>query len=286
MRAAIAVLATLVVATAAAQSRGFYGPFTGYEAEALSDVWPEIREARDWQDIDWRSLGLNRAPGDAQAQRLMAANWDEVRRETRFENIDWDELVDDGVFRRGSADRTDRFERRFPGPFAGYGPFTRDESELMSRVWPEIREAAEYDDINWQAYGLVRAPGNSDARRIMAANWDELRRESRFESIEWDRIVDDRDLRTTQRYARGAADAVGASPFTREEEAALSRVWGQIREAGNFNDIDWRSLGFAGAPGDREARRIMAQHWGELREAGRFEDIDWASVTGRRARFR
>jgi hypothetical protein len=283
MRLAIAVLAALLITTGAvAQNRGFYGPFTGYEAEALSDVWPEIREARSWQDINWRALGLNRAPGDSEAQRLMASNWDEVRREPRFEDIDWDELVDDGVFRSSRTGQTDRFERQFPGPFSDVGPFTRDEAAVLSQVWPEIREAAEFDHIDWRAYGLARAPGNSDARRIMAANWDEVRQEARFENIDWDDVVDQRDLRSTQRYARGSAGGFSANPFTREEEATMSRVWGEIREAGNFNDIDWRAVGLSGPPGSREARRILAQHWGQIRAAARFEDVDWDAITGQR----
>jgi hypothetical protein len=58
----------------------------------------------------------------------------------------------------------------------------------------------------------------------------------------------------------------------------MSRVWGRIRTAADFDDIDWRSVGLSGAPGSREARRIMARNWGALREAERFEDIDWAAT--------
>ena len=64
----------------------------------------------------------------------------------------------------------------------------------------------------------------------------------------------------------------------------MSRAWGQIREAARYEDIDWRAIGFSGAPGDRDARRIMSRYWGQLREAGRFEDIDWQATTGYRAR--
>ena len=70
------------------------------------------------------------------------------------------------------------------------------------------------------------------------------------------------------------------SPFTREEAAAMSRAWGQIRSAARFEDINWRAAGLSGAPGDRDARRLMARHWGQLREAGRFEEIDWQATTG------
>jgi hypothetical protein len=43
-------------------------------------------------------------------------------------------------------------------------------------------------------------------------------------------------------------------------------------------------MGYSGPPGDRDARRLMSRHWGQLREAGRFEDIDWQATTGYRAR--
>ena len=201
MRLVIAILAALVTGTALAQSRGFTGPFTGYEAETMSDVWSEIRQAGNFEDINWRAHGLSRAPGTPEAQRLLSANWDELRREQRFEDIDWDEYYDT----RYSNDRSARSSRA-------------------------------------ERYGRVDSglPENE----------------------------------------RGYND----SPFTREEAAAMSRAWGQIREAARFEDIDWRAMGFSGAPGDRNARRLMSRHWGQLREAGSFESIDWQATTGYRAR--
>jgi hypothetical protein len=102
MRLAIAILGALLTATAAlAQSRdGFAGPFTGYEAGVLADVWPDIREAEDFGQINWIAHGLNRAPGSPEAQRFLAANWEELRREKRFADIDWDEYLDDKSSRR------------------------------------------------------------------------------------------------------------------------------------------------------------------------------------------
>jgi hypothetical protein len=248
MKLAIAVLATLLTAAAAAQYRGSStGPFTGYEADALSDVWPEIRAAARYEDINWRAHGLSAPPGNSEARRLMAANWNELRRAQRFEDIDWDEYYvarNDG--RRGRsgqygnrAGQTDRFERQFPGPFNDVGPFTRDEAAVLSQVWPQIREAARFEDINWRAHGLARAPGNQDARRLMAANWDEIRQESRFENVDWDRLVDDRDLRTSRQYAGGFGGGYSGNPFTPEEAAAMSQVWGQIRTAARYSDINW-----------------------------------------------
>lgn len=275
MKYAIAILATLVVATGAlAQNRGaYYGPFTDAEAQLLSAVWPEIREAADYEDINWSAHGLSRAPGNREVQRAMAANWDEVRRARRFEEVDWTEVT---------AGR-DAPSRPSASPFTTSGPFNRDESELLSELWPQIREAANFDDINWRAHGLSRAPGTADAQRLMAAHWSEVREAQRFEDIDWDRVVDERELQTSRQYA-GGFGTYSASPFTREEAAVMSEVWGQIREAASFDDINWRSVGLSGPPGDREARRLMSTYWGQLRQAARFEDINWPATTGTRSR--
>jgi hypothetical protein len=199
MKLTMAVLASLLLATGvAAQSRGaFYGPFTGYEAQTLSEVWPQIREAAAWEDIDWRALGLRRAPGSPEAQQVMAANWSELRREARFSDIEWGgQFSDRGVrtgryngvdnrgLRTGRYDSAGRFEQQFPGPYVA-GPFTQEEASIMSRVWGEIREAASFEDIDWRAYGLSGAPGSRDARRFMSRNWGSLREAAQFEDIDW-----------------------------------------------------------------------------------------------------
>jgi hypothetical protein len=193
MRLAIAILVALFATTAAqAQSRGFTGPFTGYEAEALSDVWSEIRQAANFNDINWRSHGLDRAPGTPEAQRLLSSNWDELRREQRFEDIDWDEFYDTRYSnsrnsRSSRAERYGRAESGFPDNDRGYNdsPFTREESAAMSRAWGQIREAARFEDIDWRAIGFSGAPGDRDARRIMSRNWGQLREAGRFEDIDW-----------------------------------------------------------------------------------------------------
>jgi hypothetical protein len=211
----------------------------------------------------------------------MSANWHELRSAQRFEQVDWEKYMAATRSTRYESS-SDRFEQQFPGPFTGYGPFTRDESQILAELWPQIREATRFDDINWRGHGLVRPPGDADARRIMAASWDEVRRAERFQDIDWDRIVDDGSLRTSRerQYAGGFGSNPSANPFTREEAATMSRVWGQIREAAEFDDIDWRSVGFSGPPGSRQARSIMAANWGQLREASRFEEIDWAALRG------
>jgi hypothetical protein len=188
MRLAIAILVTLAATTAAhAQSRdGFTGPLTGYEAELMSEVWSEIREAEDFENINWRAHGFNRAPASPEAQRFLAANWDELRREERFSNIDWDEYYDRPT-RSNRAQRYGQAQRGFPENETGYNdsPFTRDEAAALSRAWGQIREAASFEDINWRAAGLSGAPGDREARRIMSRNWGELREAGRFEDINW-----------------------------------------------------------------------------------------------------
>ena len=173
MKIVIAILATLLVTTGAfAQDRGaYYGPFTDAEAQLLSAVWPEIRQADDYEDINWSAHGLVRAPGSRDAQRAMAANWDDVRQARRFEEVDWTEVTGNRNARSSRYDE-DRYGRQ--GPFTTSGPFNRDESEVLSELWPQIREAANFDDINWRAHGLSRAPGTADAQRIMAAHWSDV----------------------------------------------------------------------------------------------------------------
>ena len=158
------------------------------------------------------------------------------------------------------------------------GPLTGYEAGLMSDVWSEIRQAERFEDIDWHAHDLNRAPASPEAQRFFAMHWDKLRREERFSDIEWDKYRDDRSGR------KNRDELHDGSPFTGEESAAMSRAWGRIRLTGRFDDIDWRAIGFRGAPGDREARRIMSQNWGRLRQAERFEDIDWQATTGYHAR--
>lgn len=167
----------------------------------------------------------------------------------------------------------------------GRGPFTSQEEDLLRSVWPEIREAADYEDIDWRSVGLARAPGSPEARREMAARWDSIRETNDFDRIDWRsgsgyRDDDRRSSRSLER--RGAFEDAYTGPFTAVEADEMSEVWPQIREAGSYEDINWRAVGLSGAPGDRQARRIMAENWGSLREAARFEDIDWRNVSGYR----
>ena len=184
MKFTIAILAALLMATSAfAQNRGagaYYGPFTDAEAQLLSAVWPQIREAENYEDINWPAYGLARSPGSRDVQRLMSANWPELRTASRFEQINWDKVVEgppQQTRRYQNEGSQDRFERQYPGEQGrrGVGPFSSAETALMSRVWPQIREAARYDDIDWRALGISREPGDRTARNIMASNWGQLR---------------------------------------------------------------------------------------------------------------
>jgi len=155
-------------------------------------------------------------------------------------------------------------------------PFSRQDEQLMSSVWPQIREARDFDDIDWRAAGLARAPGNSNAQRLMADNWSRLRSEPRFDDIDWSAIRDTGNRTSAAKYDEETG------PFTREEARQLSAIWPKIREANSFADIDWKAEGLSRAPGDREAQAFVTAHWGSIRRAARFEDIDWRKEYGDR----
>jgi hypothetical protein len=155
-------------------------------------------------------------------------------------------------------------------------PFSRQDEQLMSSVWPKIREARDYDDIDWRSVGLARAPGDSSAQRLMADNWSRLRDARHFDDIDWRDVRDSGDRTSAQRYDEETG------PFTRQEARELSAIWPKIREANSFADIDWKAEGLSRAPGDREAQAFVTAHWDSLRRAARFEDIDWRREYGDR----
>jgi hypothetical protein len=99
--------------------------------------------------------------------------------------------------------------------------------------------------------------------------------------------ADDRDDRYHDRSGRGdyvgrSNYSDGAGPFTPDEARALRAVWSRIREAENFSDINWRSVGLKRAPGGRDARSFMAADWQSLRRADNFDDINWRAEYRRR----
>src|SRR5262249_26692913 len=139
-------------------------PFSRQDEQLMSSVWPKIREARDFDDIDWKAVGLAGAPGNSNVHRLMADNWSRLRNEPRFDDSDWSDVRDSG--NRTSAQRYDE----------DTGPFTRDEARQLSAVWPTIRKANSFADIDWKAVGMSRAPGDREAQAFATAHWDSLRR--------------------------------------------------------------------------------------------------------------
>ncbi len=174
MKVTIAILATLLAAFGASAEQN-RSPFTGHDAELMSAAWPQIREANSFEDIDWKAVGLDHAPGDREARRVTAAHWGSLRTANRFSDIDWRATTGE----RSSSSRSDRDDD-------DTGPFTNQEAALMSAAWSEIRQADSFDDINWKAVGLAGAPGDRDAREIMESHWDSLRRAAQFRDIDWE----------------------------------------------------------------------------------------------------
>lgn len=170
----------MLSAVGMAQADSSSSPFSRQDEQLMSSVWPKIREARDFDDIDWKAVGLARAPGNSSARHLMADNWSRLRTEPRFDEIDWSSIRDSG--NRTSAQRYDE----------DTGPFTRDEARQLSAVWPKIREASSFADIDWRAVGLSRAPGDRQAQAFVTAHWDSLRRAERFDDIDWRKEYGDR----------------------------------------------------------------------------------------------
>jgi len=186
MRAIVAIFAAVFAAGALAQQDFQFdtGPFTQREAALMSAVWPEIREAESFDRIDWESVGLVAAPGDAQARRLMERHWDDLREAAEFSDIDWERTTAQRASSRDSfAQPDDDLER---------GPFTQREATLMSALWPQIREAETFEQIDWNAYRLNDAPGDARARRLMSRHWGSLRQAAAFGDIDWEATTEDR----------------------------------------------------------------------------------------------
>lgn len=241
-------------------------PFSYGEAQEIAAVWGTIREAGRFEDINWRSVGLREAPGSYQARELMSQHWGELRQARRFDDIDWASVT--GY--RGESDR-----HADSGRYGGPGPFTYGEAGELSAVWGSIRQAARFEDINWQSVGLREAPGSYQARELMSQHWGRLRQAGRFEDIDWEAATGYRGGSSRQPDRGWEA---GAGPFTRSEAEDLSAAWGRIRQAARFEDINWRSVGLSAAPGSYEARSLMSRNWGRLRQASRFESINWDSI--------
>ncbi|MBN1240541.1 MAG: hypothetical protein JXB36_18710 [Gammaproteobacteria bacterium] len=284
MKTVIAILATVLAAAGAwaQQDRSESSPFTRQEAELISAVWPQIRSAASFEQIDWETVGLEEAPGNSEARRLMSTHWGTLRQAGSFADIDWEATTG---YREPPLSRFALGEEAASGD----NPFTEQESQLMAAVWQDIRNASRYEEIDWEEAGLSRAPGSRDAQRVMEDNWDTLRRAARFEDIDWEATTDYRGESRSpfSRDERSAFSRDGYSresgPFTRQEAELMSAVWPEIRQARSFEQIDWERVGVEYAPGDAEARRVMAENWDTLRQAAQFSDIDWEATTGYRS---
>ena len=182
MKLSLPTFAILMLsAVGIAQADSFSGPFSRQEARLLSSAWPRIREAREYADINWRSVGLSAAPGDLEARRFVAEHWSRLRTAAAFDDIDWRAIGYEGGDR--SSPRSHGETRNAYNDQTG--PFTRQEARTLRRVWPQIRDAANFDDINWRSVGLPRAPGDRAARDFVAGDWDSLRRAAQFDDIDW-----------------------------------------------------------------------------------------------------
>ncbi len=200
MKLIYAAFATLALSvTGLAQAGSSNSPFTHEDAQLMRSVWPEIRQARSFSSIDWRDVGLAGAPGDAEAHRLMAEHWSRLRQADDFRDIDWRDIHAERSSYRGDdsygydSDRDDaryhsRSDSRYDGRYDNTVPFTREEAEELAAVWSRIRQAADFEDINWHAEGLAHAPGDRRARRFMARHWDSLRRAANFYDINWNDV--------------------------------------------------------------------------------------------------
>ena len=112
-------------------------------------------------------------------------------------------MIQGGIYGTQASDIHDSHAvgyRYGTGGDSSSSPFSRQDAQLMSSVWPKIREAADFDDIDWKAVGLARPPGNSNAQRLMADNWSRLRTEPRFDHIDWSIVRDSGNRTSAQRY--------------------------------------------------------------------------------------
>ena len=55
------------------------------------------------------------------------------------------------------------------------GPYTDEEAQLMIAVWPTIRGAARYEDVNWATLSPSGAPGSAEAQQLTSRYWETLR---------------------------------------------------------------------------------------------------------------
>lgn len=71
---------------------------------------------------------------------------------------------------------------------------------------------------------------------------------------------------------------VGRSPFRENDWNSIAGVWGQIRPAARFEDINWNAVNGA-QPISDQARQFLSTNWGNIRPAANLGDVDWNSFT-------
>jgi hypothetical protein len=73
----------------------------------------------------------------------------------------------------------------------------------------------------------------------------------------------------------GAGGGYGNSPLSQADWQAINPIWGNIRRAANYNDINWKDPSLKGASLSPEASQYLQNNWGNVRRAANFGDINW-----------
>jgi hypothetical protein len=69
----------------------------------------------------------------------------------------------------------------------------------------------------------------------------------------------------------------GGSPLNEGDWRAMNNIWGTIRPAANFTDIDWTKVAGGGQDMSAEGRQFIQDNWNTIRPAANFGDIDWGA---------
>jgi hypothetical protein len=82
--------------------------------------------------------------------------------------------------------------------------------------------------------------------------------------------------------ALGSFQGYGGSPLNQKDWEGLNSVFGAVRDANSFEDINWnagnfRGANFQGNPLSPEANKFLSTNWSTIRSAGKLADIDWSS---------
>ena len=205
MRLAIAILTALTTAAVAnAQSRGFTGPFTGYEAETLSDLWPQIRQAQHSEDIK-PPVYLPPKPARRLPHRLNTQTYSIAKAHV----ADVIRKVENGVDefrnyleRRGENARDRESSSSSSGTRARRGDAATREARRAQASDTKDELKDELDELNRSTNRLRRKFDPSD-------NWIETK-------VQAERVIDD-GRKINQRVTRG------------NYGSEVARLWGVLR---------------------------------------------------------